>query len=84
MYKEDYEWRTWFSSRFLQVDTAYSRNSLMVNVFYHEMKSRDFFIEEIARQKTKIDSAFKAKLHQNENEKSSLEIDSSINTISKS
>ena len=46
----------------------------MVNVFYHEMKSRDFFIEEIARQKTKIDSAFKAKLHQNENEKSSLEI----------
>ena len=53
-------------------------------MFYHKMKSRDFFIKELARQKTKIDNAFKATPNQNQNEKSTLESDSSINTISKS
>ena len=53
-------------------------------MFYHKMKSRDSFIKELARQKTKIDNAFKATPNQNQNEKSTLESDSSINTISKS
>ena len=66
------------------MDTAYSKNSLTTNVFYHKMKSRDSFTKELARQKTKIDNSFKATPNQNQNKKPTLESDSSINTISKS
>ena len=66
----------------MQVDAAYSKNSLTTNVFYHKMKSRDSFTKELARQKTKIDNSFKATPNQNQNKKPTLESDSSINTIS--
>lgn len=49
-------------------------------MFYHKMKSRDSFIKELARQKTKIDNAFKAK----PNEKYTFESDASSSVISKS
>ena len=55
----------------------------MANVFYHKMKNRDSVIKELARQKTKINNGFKAKSIQNQNKKSTLENDSSINTVSK-
>ena len=36
-------------------------------MFYHKMKSKDFLIKELTKQKTKIDNGFKAKSDQNRN-----------------
>ena len=71
-----------FSPRVLQVDTAHSKIILIVSMFFHEMKSRDSLIKELAIQKAKIDIAFKAKLDQNQNVELLFESGLSNNAIS--
>ena len=56
----------------------------MANIFYQEMKNSNSFTKELARQKIKIDTAFKVKPTQNQNEKSTFESNSSNKAISKS
>ena len=56
----------------------------MANIFYQKMKSRNSFTKELARQKIKIDTAFKVKPTQNQNEKSTIESNSTNKAISKS
>ena len=54
-------WVSLFPSRVPEVAPAHSKNSPMANMVYHEMKKMDSLIKELAKQKTKIDSAFKIK-----------------------
>lgn len=82
MYKRNCESLSLFSSKVLQVHTAYRKHSLMSSMFFQEIKNRDSLIRELARHK--IDNAFKAKPNQNQNVKSMFESNPSHNAISKS
>ena len=39
------------SSRVLQMDAAHSKNSLMANMYFHEMMGRDSLKKDLGRQK---------------------------------
>lgn len=47
----------------------------MFSMFFHEIKSRDSLIKELAIQKTKIDIAYKTKPDQNKNVKPKFGVD---------
>ena len=61
LYEKNYESLSLLSAGVLQVDTVHSKNSLLANMFYHEIKRRDSLIKELARQEANINNAFKAK-----------------------
>ena len=65
-------------SKFLQLDTAHSKNNLTADMFYHEIKSKHSFMKELARQKTKINNAFKTRPNGNQNEKWTFKVTHSI------
>lgn len=47
-------------------------------MFYHEIKSKHSFMKELARQKTKINNAFKTRPNGNQNEKWTFKVTHSI------
>ena len=56
----------------------------MFSMFFHEIKSRDSLMKELAIQKTKIDIAYKTKPDQNKNVKPKFGVGSSNIVISQS
>ena len=66
------------------MDTAYSKNIVMANSYFYEVKSRDSLTKEPDRLKAKLDNACKAKPNQDQNKKPLLDSDSFNNAISRS
>ena len=66
------------------MDTAYSKNTVMANSYFYEVKSRDSLTKEPDRLKAKLDNACKAKPNQDQNKKPMFDSDSFNNAISRS